>query len=173
MWKRWNQTSHVWERSVDNGLHWDPLPINAASINEGTLPNDRFAPWVDRAYDPTDFTCDGGMTISIPAAGNMSVNKSQLTGKVMHWMISINAFTLGGAKGNIYITIPQNQTGGATGIVGYMFFNNPESGANWAVGQVSVNAGSQQLNFIHMPAFQWTPGGSNNYMWANVTLPVL
>jgi len=39
MWKRWNQTAHIWERSVDNGTSWTPLPLNAASINEGSFAN--------------------------------------------------------------------------------------------------------------------------------------
>ena len=38
MWKRWNQTTHIWERSVDNGLNWSQLPLSGASITEGVIP---------------------------------------------------------------------------------------------------------------------------------------
>ena len=37
MWKRWHPTTHIWERSVDNGLNWNPLPLNASTINEGSF----------------------------------------------------------------------------------------------------------------------------------------
>jgi len=38
MWQRYNQISHIFEKSVDNGVTWGPLPLNASIINEGTLP---------------------------------------------------------------------------------------------------------------------------------------
>jgi hypothetical protein len=37
MWQRWNGTSHIFEKSDDNGSTWAPLPLNAATINEGVL----------------------------------------------------------------------------------------------------------------------------------------
>ena len=39
MWKRYNQTTHIWEKSVDNGQSWSQLPLSGASITEGTIPN--------------------------------------------------------------------------------------------------------------------------------------
>jgi hypothetical protein len=38
MWQRWNGTSHVFEKSDDNGSSWAPLPLSALTITEGTLP---------------------------------------------------------------------------------------------------------------------------------------
>jgi len=38
MWQRYNQISHIFEKSVDNGVTWGPLPLNASVINEGTIP---------------------------------------------------------------------------------------------------------------------------------------
>jgi hypothetical protein len=37
-WLRWNPTSHIFEYSTDNGASFNPLPLNAAIITEGTLP---------------------------------------------------------------------------------------------------------------------------------------
>jgi hypothetical protein len=39
MWQRYNQTSHIFEKSVDNGVSWLPLPLSGAVITEGTIPN--------------------------------------------------------------------------------------------------------------------------------------
>ena len=41
MWQRYNQTSHIFEKSVDNGATWAPLPLNASSITEGIIPATR------------------------------------------------------------------------------------------------------------------------------------
>ena len=38
MWQRYNQNSHIFEKSVDNGVNWSPLPLNASILNEGSLP---------------------------------------------------------------------------------------------------------------------------------------
>jgi hypothetical protein len=37
MWQRYNQGSHIFEKSLDNGASWVPMPINASSL-EGTVP---------------------------------------------------------------------------------------------------------------------------------------
>jgi len=37
MWQRYNQGTHIFEKSLDNGASWVPMPINA-SILEGTIP---------------------------------------------------------------------------------------------------------------------------------------
>jgi|SRR5688572_221232 len=39
MWQRYNQTSKIFEKSVDNGVTWAPLPLNASILTEGTIPN--------------------------------------------------------------------------------------------------------------------------------------
>jgi hypothetical protein len=43
MWQRWNGTSHVFEKSDDNGSSWAPLPLNANTITEGLLPDGRLS----------------------------------------------------------------------------------------------------------------------------------
>jgi hypothetical protein len=37
MWQRYNQTTHIFEKSENNGLTWAPLPLNASVLNEGSL----------------------------------------------------------------------------------------------------------------------------------------
>lgn len=39
MWQRYNQTTHIFEKSIDNGASWAPLPLSAGIITEGTIPN--------------------------------------------------------------------------------------------------------------------------------------
>jgi len=36
MWQRYNQTTHIFEKSINNGASWTPMPIAASGI-EGTL----------------------------------------------------------------------------------------------------------------------------------------
>lgn len=38
-WQRWNSTTHIFEKSEDNGSVWLPLPLSGATITEGTIPN--------------------------------------------------------------------------------------------------------------------------------------
>lgn len=63
MWQRWNGTSHVFEKSDDNGSSWAPLPLSALTITEGTLPAARLPASVIRSdlantfyVGPTSFT---------------------------------------------------------------------------------------------------------------------
>src|SRR5262245_13081307 len=41
MWQRWNQTTHIFEKSIDNGSSWTPLGLNASIITEGRLTSGR------------------------------------------------------------------------------------------------------------------------------------
>jgi hypothetical protein len=55
MWKRWHPTTHIWERSSDNGATWSPLPLNAASINEGVISAARLPPYIAYANVNNNF----------------------------------------------------------------------------------------------------------------------
>lgn len=37
MWQRWNQSTHIFEKSDDNGQNWVPMPLSADIITEGTI----------------------------------------------------------------------------------------------------------------------------------------
>jgi hypothetical protein len=37
MWMRWNDTTHIFEQSFNDGASWAVLPLNATVINEGSL----------------------------------------------------------------------------------------------------------------------------------------
>lgn len=52
MWQRWNQGTHIFEKSTDNGASWSPLGLNASIITEGTLPNERLSGNVLLNYIP-------------------------------------------------------------------------------------------------------------------------
>lgn len=36
-WERWNDVTHIFELSTDNGVNWNPLPLNASILNEGSI----------------------------------------------------------------------------------------------------------------------------------------
>lgn len=44
MWQRWNQGTHIFEKSSDNGNTWTPLGLNAAIITEGVIDSARLPP---------------------------------------------------------------------------------------------------------------------------------
>ncbi len=48
MWQRYNVTSKIFEKSVDNGANWTPLGLNASIITEGNLAPAR--QWISTAY---------------------------------------------------------------------------------------------------------------------------
>jgi len=166
VWKRWNQNSHVWERSVDNGLNWTPLPMNAAVMNEGTLPAGRFPVWTDVPFNIANFW--GALTWVIPGTGNIPVNRYVVFGKVMHWAINVNAFDLTGGPGIISITIPGGFRVASAGSIGMFTYYN---GAGWLSGSVDVGAGATNISLTPLPSFQWV-AANGNYLWINVTLPV-
>lgn len=43
-WIRWNQVTHIFEYSTDNGSSFNPLPLNAATITEGAIPDAVLSP---------------------------------------------------------------------------------------------------------------------------------
>lgn len=59
MWQRWNGTSHIFEKSDDNGSSWAPLPLNAATVNEGLLSVARMASLLNTA---NNWTADQTLT---------------------------------------------------------------------------------------------------------------
>lgn len=43
MWQRWNTSTHIFEKSDDDGAIWVPLPLSAAIITEGSLADARLS----------------------------------------------------------------------------------------------------------------------------------
>jgi len=52
MWQRYNQTTHIFEKSVDDGVVWTPLGLNASIITEGVMDPARLPP----ATPPSPYT---------------------------------------------------------------------------------------------------------------------
>jgi len=42
-WIRWNNTTHIFEYSTDNGTSFAPLPLNASILTEGSIPDNRLS----------------------------------------------------------------------------------------------------------------------------------
>jgi hypothetical protein len=66
MWQRWNQSTHIFEKSTDNGGSWTPLGLNASIITEGTLPDARLSSNV--ALENIGNTFTAGQVIQGPDA---------------------------------------------------------------------------------------------------------
>lgn len=43
MWQRWNQTTHIFEKSDNDGASWVPLPLSGSIITEGTVADARLS----------------------------------------------------------------------------------------------------------------------------------
>lgn len=43
MWQRWNQTTHIFEKSDTDGASWVPLPLSGSVITEGTVADARLS----------------------------------------------------------------------------------------------------------------------------------
>ena len=52
MWQRWNQTTHIFEKSTDNGAIWTPLGLSAAIITEGVMDIARLPPYPSAGLTP-------------------------------------------------------------------------------------------------------------------------
>lgn len=64
-WIRWNEVTHIYEISTNDGAAWNPLSLSATILNEGTLPESRFqtrGSWV-----PADAS-GAGLAITIVSA---------------------------------------------------------------------------------------------------------
>jgi hypothetical protein len=42
MWQRYNQTTHIFEKSLDNGVVWTPLALSGSIITEGSVTANSF-----------------------------------------------------------------------------------------------------------------------------------
>jgi hypothetical protein len=140
--------------------------MNAASINEGTLPASVFPTWTNVPLNIANF--GGALTWTIPGAGNVPSNRYVVLGKTMHWNINVNAFGLSGGPGIISIIIPGGFRAAADGSVGVFIYYN---GAGWLTGSTDVAMGGNYINLTPLPSFQWV-AATGNYLWLNVTFPV-
>ena len=93
MWKRWNQTTHMWERSIDNGQTWSLLPINTSTeaiTNNTGLAHGTYFPVASGLVSVSGVsfresqylrvgntvTLSGLMLLTIDVSGSFSVNMS-------------------------------------------------------------------------------------------------
>lgn len=124
MWQRWNQTSHIFEKSDNDGALWTPLPLNGSIITEGTVPlarmptygdlaitgkyfesnrNNALGYWIDVPNDPANFyTTDGGTSIAINTIYSYTVS---LVGKTLN-VNFYGILTITGTPVRFYIKFP-------------------------------------------------------------------
>lgn len=90
MWKRWNQTSHLWERSVDNGQTWTILPINISA--EAITNNTGLA---HGTYLPTASGLVNASGVSFRTSTYMRVgNVVTVAGLIIYTIPSVNGFAI-------------------------------------------------------------------------------
>jgi len=69
MWQRWNQSTHIFENSSDEGANWTPTPLNASIINEGTINSARLPAMPAAAHHATHET--GGTDAIVALSGSV------------------------------------------------------------------------------------------------------
>ena len=72
MWMRWNDTSHIFEQSFNDGASWAVLPLNASVINEGAINIARLPPNVAYNNLNNNFTVNQ-TTLGLAVTGPYSV----------------------------------------------------------------------------------------------------
>jgi hypothetical protein len=89
-WIRWNNSTHIFEYSTDNGTSFAPLPLNASILTEGSIPDSRLSPNIVIENGPNVFT--DPLSISIENANPLIQFKetdAAVDGRV--WRHSVNA----------------------------------------------------------------------------------
>jgi hypothetical protein len=81
MWMRWNQTTHIFEKSDNNGSSWVPLALDASIITEGALAKARHH--AQTAFKDEALTLAAALTLTagqlvFPATQNASGNANTL-----------------------------------------------------------------------------------------------
>lgn len=66
MWQRWNQTTHIFEKSIDDGAIWVPLPLDGTIISEGTVADARLSSNVALKNAANVFTADQKLSKTRP-----------------------------------------------------------------------------------------------------------
>lgn len=122
MWQRWNQSSHIFEKSTDNGGSWTPLGLNASIITEGTIADTRLPSnlarmdqpnntnfiisgsffessrsqplgyWQDIPFNAANFVAQAPMAWNV-GAGAVVRNRYTLIGKTVIWSLYISWFS--------------------------------------------------------------------------------
>jgi hypothetical protein len=93
MWQRWNGSSHVFEKSDDNGSSWAPLPLSALTITEGLIADARIPLTIPRLSGPNVFLY--GLTSQGNDPGNSFVCvRNQLSANPSGYRITAGAVGL-------------------------------------------------------------------------------
>jgi hypothetical protein len=66
MWQRWNQTTHIFEKSDDDGGSWVPLPLSGSVITEGTVADARLSSNVALKNIDNSFSADQSLAKTDP-----------------------------------------------------------------------------------------------------------
>lgn len=91
MWKRWNQSNHLWELSNDNGNTWAPLPVTALGYYERARPV-QLGHWQDVPFNAGNFAADSGGTWTVGAPAVIR-NRYTIIGLTMIWSFYISWFS--------------------------------------------------------------------------------
>lgn len=98
MWQRWNQSTHIFEKSDNDGASWTPLGLDGAIITEGSIADARLSanvilwgPWYAEvawtAYTPV-WTATG----TAPSLGNGTLTgKRSRVGKKVSFQLHFTA----------------------------------------------------------------------------------
>jgi azurin len=66
MWQRWNQTTHIFEKSDNDGSSWTPLGLDAAILTEGALAKARQHTQTAYKDEANVFTLDQRVEVTRP-----------------------------------------------------------------------------------------------------------
>jgi hypothetical protein len=140
MWQRYNQTTHIFEKSLDNGVVWTPLALSGSIITEGSVTANSFilvnsgnyteynraipmGHWQDVPFLASNFHALAPMTWTVGAAAIVR-NRYAIIGKTVFWSMYISWFSgsniIGGTATNqLRISAPVPSNGAQMQLLSY------------------------------------------------------
>jgi hypothetical protein len=157
MWQRYNSTSHIFEKSVDNGANWSPLGLSAAIITEGTISPSQLPASIAYINISNQFVAD---QILVKTAPRIWLNDSSQPANLKIWDILNNAqrlkfSTSNDSYGTLGSVLELDRIGNA--YVGAAFF---ERGRTTAVGYWTNQPFSASEYTVSGGTGTWTVGAA-------------
>ena len=165
-WIRWNPTSHIFEYSTDNGSSFNPLPLNASIITEGTLPPSAIPGGSGPSLSsPNTWT---GLNTYSGINPGIALNETDQGANLKNWDVSVNAGLFQVRTLNDLLASPAtlfsldragNLTLAATGAIGSILTSSFDGASQLTLANLSAGANA----YIAL-TFQNNVGATRGYI---------
>lgn len=158
MWQRWNSSTHIFEKSSDNGAVWTPLGLSADIITEGALTKARQHAQTAYKDEINVFGSTGGRAIELNGSGAaiLDFNDTSRGTDLKRWRVYV-------AGGNFVIDTVDDAYGSA--LNSYLVINRVTGNISLPFGQLAFpaaqNPSSDANTLDDYEEGSWTPVDSS------------